>query len=135
MADDDRKPDEKKKSTTPRLVQEPNSDGNVMVDVIMGPYRGSRLTMTAADGQAAINGHWARDPQEDYGDHDPLTDQQRNDALTAATTWAQATWDKAQGTAEPPPPEGGVTRKRDMKPEEAEGYKTRQAEAPKHQRP
>jgi len=95
----------------------------------MGPYRGSRLTMTAADGQAAINGHWARDPQEEYGDHDPLTDQQRNDALTAATTWAQATWDKAQGTEEPPPPpEGGVTKKRDMKPDEGAGYSTRQAD-------
>ncbi len=123
--------DEKKKAAQQQLV--PNAEGNVMVDVIMGPYRNSRLTMTAADGQAAIDGHWAIAPNQaldpDHEPHDPLTDQQRQDALTAAHTWAQATWDAAQGTAEP---KAGQPPGRAMKPEEAEGYKTRQAE-PRHE--
>ena len=61
MADDDKRTEEhRKKAVQPRL--EPNAEGNVMVDVIMGPYRSQRLTMTAADGQAAIDGHWATEP-------------------------------------------------------------------------
>jgi hypothetical protein len=108
------------------------ADDDRIVDVHMGPYRGSRLRMTAADADAAINAHWAHDPITAYDPdhaHEPLTDQQREDAMTAAHAWAHATWDAAQGVAppEPPPPEGGVTRKRAMKPEEGHDYKTRDA--------
>ena len=131
MADDSRKTDDRKKAAQQQLV--PNAEGNVMVDVIMGPYRNSRLTMTAADGQAAIDGHWAIAPNvafdPDHEPHDPLTDQQRQDALTASHAWAQATWDVAQGAAEP---KSGHPPGRAMKPDEAEGYKTRQAE-PRHE--
>src|SRR4029077_3102134 len=86
MADDD-----KKKTARQELVL--NAEGNVAVDVIMGPYRDNRLTMTAADGQAAVDAHWARNPQEPYGEHDPLSDQERNDALEASHAWAQAQQD------------------------------------------
>jgi hypothetical protein len=117
------------------------ADETKQVDVIMGPYRSTRLTMTAADADAAVNAHWATDPTKAFEPpHDPLSDQERSEALTAAHSWAQAQWDAAQGTAPPPeppvepPPEGGVTGKRAMKPDEAEGYKTRQAE-PKHPEP
>lgn len=106
------------------------ADETKQVDVILGPYRGHRLTMTAADADAAVGAHWATDPTKEHEPpHDPLSDQERTDAMTAATAWAQVTWDTAQGTTppDPPPPEGGVTR-RAMKPEEGEGYKTRQAD-------
>lgn len=114
------------------------ADETKQVDVILGPYRDHRLTMSAADADAAINAHWAREPNQaidpDHEPHPPLTDQQRTDAMTAANTWAHATWDAAQNPQPPePPPEGGVTH-RAMKPEEAQGYKTRQAE-PKHEQP
>lgn len=110
------------------------ADETRQIDIIMGPYRGHRLTVPAAEADAAINAHWALDPHRklDEGEepHDPLTDQQRNDALTAAHTWAQATWDAAQKPPEPPPvdppPEGGAQSKRAMKPDEGESYKTRQ---------
>jgi hypothetical protein len=112
------------------------ADETKQIDVIMGPYRDQRLTVSAADADAAVNAHWARNPFEPYDvDHDPLTDQQRNDALTAAHTWAKAQWDAAQGIAPPPepPPESppeGVAGKRAMKPEESEAYKTRQQTPP-----
>jgi hypothetical protein len=127
---DDNKADSERGRATAQLT--PNAEGNVMVDVIMGPYRSQRLTMTEADAQAAINGHWARDPNEEYGHHDPLTDEQRADAMTAAHTWAQATWDAAQGVTPPEPPpleggDGGVGRKRALRPDEGIDYRTRQA--------
>ena len=120
---DDKKPSQRHAE----LVPDPA--GNVRVEVIMGPYRGQHLTMPTADGQSAIDAHWARHPNEQYGDHDPLTDQQRTDALTAAHTWAQAQWDVAQGTAT------HKDEKRAMKPDEGAGYSTRQMETPKHPEP
>lgn len=116
------------------------ADETKQVDVIMGPYRNSRLTMLAADADAAINGHWAIEPivtyDEDREQHPPLSDQERTDALAAAHTWAQAQWDAAQNPQppEPPPVEGGATR-RAMKPEEEAEYKTRQAEPKRPEQP
>lgn len=128
MADDDKK---KEKVAGPKMVPDP--EGNTLVDVIMGPYRDNRLKMSAADADAAVNAHWARDPlgQEDP-DHPPLTDQQRQDAWAASHAWAQAQQD-ALLEQPPAPPEGGVQR-RAMKPEEEAEYKTRQAE-PRHSEP
>jgi hypothetical protein len=107
-------------------------DETKQVEALMGPYRGKRLTMPAADADAAINAHWAIDPfavvDLDHEAHPPLTDEERAAALTAATTWAQAQWDAAQGVTppDPPPPEGGVMA-RDMSPDESGGgsYRTR----------
>jgi hypothetical protein len=102
---DDKKPDDKKAKAAPKLV--PNAEGNVMVEAIMGPYRGQRLTMTAADGNDAIINHWARDPTETLYEHDELTDIQRDGAFKAAHDWANAQWEAAQAPPEPEqaPPE------------------------------
>ena len=142
QAEDDRKKqaqaedDRKKKASQQALV--PNAEGNVMVEAIMGPYRGQRLTMTAADGQAAINDHWARDPTEALYEHEQLDDEHRKEAVDAAHAWAQTQWDAAQGVEDetPPPPEGGegeagITRKRNMTPAAPTGgYTTRATPAP-----
>ena len=106
------------------------ADETKRIDVIMGPYRGNLLTVSAADADAAVNAHWARDPHsgEAYGTgHDPLSDEERATALEAANTWAKAQW--TAGTQEPPP-DPPVSRakeeKRDMKPDEpAAKYTTR----------
>jgi hypothetical protein len=110
---DDKKPDDKRVKAAPKLV--PNAEGNVMVEAIMGPYRNQNLTMTAADGQAAIDAHWARDPTEALYEHEPLDDEHRQEAVTAAHAWAQAQWDAAAGIVPPPPEggEGGITRRAD----------------------
>jgi hypothetical protein len=103
-----------------------------MVDVILGPYRNQRLTMSAADAQSAVNNHWATDPEAAPDDHPhpPLTDEERQAAHDAANDWAQATWDAAQGIEPPdPPPEGGVTR--DMSADEPGKHTTRAAK-PRH---
>jgi hypothetical protein len=99
----------------------------------MGPYRDHRLSVSAADADAAINAHWAADPfpPPDDHPHDPLTEEERTAALEAATAWAQAQWDAAQGVSTPK--EGPPTRakkaeeKRDMKPDDhSGGYTTRE---------
>jgi hypothetical protein len=112
----------------------PNAEGNVMVEAIMGPYRGQRLTMTAADGQSAINNHWARNPVEAEYQHDALDEPERVAAFDASHAWAKAQWDAAQDVEETPPPEGGegtpVARKRNVTPEPAGGYVTKAAPAP-----
>jgi hypothetical protein len=95
------------------------------IDVIMGPYRGNLLQVSAADFDSAINNHWARDPAtpiEEYGKaHPPLTDDERNAALEAAQTWAQAQWDLSTGTGTP----------KDVKPAAGGEYVTRQQPATK----
>ena len=100
------------------------------VDVFMGPYRGHFLDMPAAEADAAVNAHWARDPYstEPYGTgHDALSDEERAAAWTAATDWAQAQWAPfVEAAPEPPPPEGTAQR-RAMQPERPAGYVTRKA--------
>ena len=128
MTDDDKKTDESKKAEKRALV--PNADGNVIMEVIAGPYRGNYLTMTAADAEEAKDSHWARDPGETDRDHDHvLTEEDRQSAITQAHAWAQAQWDAAAGIDPPPPPEGGdggiAGRKRSLAAEEQPPYKTR----------
>lgn len=111
------------------------------IQVLLGPYRDHRLMVSAADAEAAINNHWAVDPNEVFDpdhQHPPLSEEERTAALEAATAWAQLQWDTAQGvTQEPPPPteetdlpppEGGATRRRAMRPGEAAEYRTRHTE-------
>ena len=109
------------------------ADETKQIQVLLGPYRDHRLTVSAADADAAINNHWAVDPfhvaAPDEEPHPPLSDEERTAALEAATTWAQAQWDTAQGVT-PPPPEPPITRAkeehRDMTPEDTSGdYTTR----------
>ena len=63
--------------------------GNVMIEAIMGPYRGNRLTVTEAEGQAAINDHWARNPVITEYQHEELSEEDRTAAWEAANTWAK----------------------------------------------
>jgi len=101
------------------------------IQVLMGPYRDHRLSVSAADADAAINDHWAVDPNAplDEEPHPPLSEEERTHALEAAQAWAQLQWDTAQQVPPPvpppdPPPEGGV--RRDMKPDDTSGrYPTR----------
>jgi hypothetical protein len=102
------------------------TDETTEVQVILGPYRDSRLTMSTADATAAINNHWAVDPFAplDEHPHDPLTEQERQDAYEASMTWAKAQW------GEPPPPEPPTppeteTHKRDMTPQHKGEYETK----------
>jgi hypothetical protein len=107
-------------------------DETRQIQVLFGPYRDHRLTVSSADADAAISNHWAVDPfaapaAPDEEPHPPLTDEERTAALEAATTWAQAQWDAAQAIGQPrePPPEGTPVR-RDMKPDDTSGrYPTR----------
>jgi hypothetical protein len=95
------------------------------IDVIMGPYRGNLLQVSAADFDSAINNHWARDPYpppapapEPGKQPEPepaLSDEQRQAALEAAQAWAQAQWDLASGTTP-----------KDAKPAASGEYVTRQ---------
>ena len=79
MAEHDKRDEKKPKAEQRALV--PNAEGNVVVECIMGPYRGQHLTMTATDGQAAIDAHWARDPTEAIYEHDELDEAERTAAL------------------------------------------------------
>lgn len=103
----------------------PDAAGNVQVECIMGPYRGQRITMTSADGQSAINDHWARNPGLIEYEHEPLDDAGRVAALDASKAWAQAQWDAANGVEEPPPEGTPVARKRNVTPEPATPYVTK----------
>ena len=107
----------------------PKPDGTVMVEVLMGPYRGQHLTMSAADGQAALAANWARDPSEAIYEHEPLSDEDRKAAWDASHAWAQAQWDAAQ-SVEPPAEGGDGRRRRSMEAEQAGGYATRHQEPP-----
>jgi len=115
------------------------ADETRQIQVLLGPYRDHRLTVSAADAETAINDHWAIDPfatlEPDEEPHPPLSEEERTHALEAATAWATTQWNTAQGIAppDPPPPEGGVTRRRAMTPDDTTGrYATRNTpDAPK----
>ena len=58
------------------------ADETKVIDVMMGPYRGHRLTVSAADADSAVNSHWATDanappPEPDEEPHPPLSDEER----------------------------------------------------------
>src|SRR5262245_21125378 len=77
------------------------------IQVILGPYRDKRLTVSAADAEAAIGNHWAVDPHavvDPEKPHPPLSEEERTAAMQAATEWAQAQWKTAQGEATPKEP-------------------------------
>lgn len=98
------------------------------IEAICGPYRGQRLTVTAADAAAAIAANWAIDPFAPVLEPppDPLTEEERTAALAAAQAWATEQQKAASGEDEetpPPDPEGGT---RGMRAEPASRpYKTR----------
>ena len=92
------------------------ADETKMIDVILGPYRGHRLTVSAADADAAVNNHLkktdanAPPPEPDHEPHPPLSDAERTAALDAAEAWAKQTWATAQGIQLPKPPPPGRWR-------------------------
>lgn len=109
------------------------SDETKVIDVLLGPYRNQRLTVSAADAESAVNNHWATDPDAapDEHPHPPLSDEERQAAYEAANDWATTQWAIAQGEPEaPPPPEGeagGEPVSRDMEGDEPGKYTTRSA--------
>jgi hypothetical protein len=133
QAEDDRKAREKAEADRQKEMKETplvaDAAGNVMIEAIMGPYRGQRLTVKEAEGSAAINDHWARNPVWTEYQHDELSEEERKSAWDASHAWATATWEAAgQEPDETPPPEGGEARKRAMTPEPQHGgagYATR----------
>lgn len=99
-----------------------------MMQAIIGPYRGSRLTMTAADADAAMNDHWAIDPFVELPyDHGALDDEEREHAVTAAKAWADAQLAAAQPPQpEPQPTDGAPGQRRDLQADaKRDGYQTR----------
>jgi hypothetical protein len=94
-----------------QLVTQPTGmEGSRQMWIIVGPYRGSVLTMPDAEAEDAKDSHWAVEmdtvaPPFDADtppDHDhELTDEDRAYAVEAANAWAQA-----QSDPEEPPPEG-----------------------------
>jgi hypothetical protein len=94
-----------------QLVTEPTGmEGMRAMWIIVGPYKGSVLTMPDAEAEDAKDSHWAINmsdmaPPFDANkplEHDhELTDEDRAYAVEAANAWAQA-----QSDPEEPPPEG-----------------------------
>jgi hypothetical protein len=102
-----------------------------VIQVLMGPYRDRRLTISAADADSAISSHWAVDPftrTDPDNPPPPLTEQQRTAAYDAACEWANAQWAAAQSTTD----EGNTdnparrrTQRRDMTGDRPGQYATR----------
>ena len=126
------------------------ADETKQVSVIMGPYRGNRLTMPTAEADQAVNDHWAVDPYvenpEPYPGHPPLSDEEREHAVEAATAWAHTQWGvddpeleplSADETAEQRQQreqrnqERREQRRRDMQAGQPGAYTTRQAQRPR----
>lgn len=104
------------------------ADETKVMEAILGPYRGKRLTMLVADADQGRDDHWLINPFDPVAyDHPVLTEEERAASIVAADAWAKLQWDTAQGiTPPPPPPEGGATRRsRTLQPEAAGDYKTR----------
>jgi hypothetical protein len=116
---------EQQRDAPEQRAQEPDAEGNKIVEVLIGPYRGQRLKMPAAEADQATADHWARDPfgvvpipepkdeeerlrlirgesapkegEPAMGEGPPyLSDEERRAAHEASTAWAQAQWDAAQ---------------------------------------
>jgi len=80
------------------------ADETRQIQVLLGPYRDHRLTVSSADADAAISNHWAVDPfhiaDPDEEPHPPLTEEERTAAYQAAVEWAQQQWEAAQAPPE-----------------------------------
>ena len=93
--------DEKTDAPQLQAVTPPTSPpflGGKQVQAIVGPYAGTVLTMPEAEADQAVSDHWAielRHPPFDANaepPHDPLTDEERAGAVTAAQAWANVQW-------------------------------------------
>lgn len=116
----------------------PQLEGHRQMWIIVGPYKGSVLTMPDAEAENAKDNHWAVEmdtvaPPFDADnppehDHD-LTEEDRANAVKEANEWAA----KVNPPPElPPPPEGGEGEggARRFQPGPPAGYETRETTAP-----
>jgi hypothetical protein len=123
-------------------------EGHRQMYIILGPYRGSVLTMLDAEAENAKDNHWAvemdtvappfdADNPPDH-DHD-LTDEDRAYAIKEAEEWAA----KVNDPPEAPPPEDETEAQRkaridrnnkhndrELRPDNPGGYETRTQPAP-----
>lgn len=76
------------------------ADETKVIEAIAGPYAGQRLTVPAADADAAIKDGWARDPfaPVDPDAEPPELDQEAHDKMLTA---AQKAARKLRGEEEP----------------------------------
>ena len=96
------------------------------IEATVGPYRGQRLTVSAADADAAIADKWAIDPfapveHEPDEAPEPLSEEERVSAHEAALAWSAAQQKAASGEDNPAP-----EQTRAMGAETPKNYKTRQ---------
>ena len=95
-----------------QLVTEPTGmEGSRQMYIIVGPYKGSVLTMPDAEAEDAKDSHWAVEMDtvappfdaDNPADHDhDLTDEDRAYAIEAANAWAQAQSDPEEPEEEAP---------------------------------
>ena len=103
-----------------------------VIEAICGPYRGQRLTVSAADFDRAIAERWARDPHPDEP-HDPheqppeMTDEETGMAIEAARAWQAEQVEIASGGKPTGPPK---EERRDMRPGESTGTYERRGVRP-----
>lgn len=109
------------------------SDETSVIEAVIGPYRGQRLTMPKAEAQQAIADKWAIDPfappsKEDEVPKKPMTDEERAEIIAKA----EAGLAKLRGEEPPPkaelakpPPKIEPTHTRDMTPETPPRYRTK----------
>lgn len=108
------------------------ADETKVVDAIAGPYRGQRLTVSAADAAQAIADKWAVDPfaekpppaKEGEEPEPPLSDEEREEIVKKAYKW-QA--DQVTLAADDKPKKEGEHR--DMSADKPGNYTTRTAPA------
>jgi hypothetical protein len=141
-AEENRKAAERQAETPAQFTPEqlatpaPQLAGSRQMYVIVGPYKGSVLTMPDDEAENAKDNHWAVEMDtvappfdaDNPPDHDhELTDEDRANAVKEANEWAA----KVNPPPEPPPPEGGeggVTKGgKAVNPAPAGGYETRTA--------
>jgi hypothetical protein len=73
------------------------TDEPSILEIIAGPYRGQRLTMSKAEAEAAIAEKWAIDPNVPRQEGEPMTDEQRAEIVAKAGKALR----KLRGEAEP----------------------------------
>src|SRR5262245_52536878 len=97
------------------------ADETKEIEGTVGPYAGQRLTLPAADADAAIADGWARDP---FAPLDPnaeppklLTDEERQKVLEAANKAASKLRGEEPADEPPKPKPAAKAEQRDMKPD------------------
>lgn len=108
---------------------------SMMIQVLEGPDRGSRLTVPADVGKKAIKDRWARDAFAPASEEEvePPTQEEREKIIAAAVKAGRKLRGEPDDDAEPEA-EDDEPESRDMAPEEPAEYETRDV-APRRGRP